>query len=91
MKSIIVKKKSFKEKDAERTLEYKNLNKKMGSLAKASALFAKERYTEAFKAILVAVEIVKTELEERAVREAHRNTLLKSRLGLESDVDITPE
>lgn len=46
---------SFRIKNRERTKVHESLNRKMGCLARASALCAKERYSEAFKVIIEAV------------------------------------
>ena len=43
----------------------KKLNEKLSYLRKANTLFEKERYSEAFKVIIKAVEIVKKELDEK--------------------------
>ena len=51
-KNKILMSKSFKEKDKDRTVDHQHLNRKMAFLAKASALYAKERYSEAFKIIV---------------------------------------
>ena len=71
--------------------EYKNLNEKMASLAKASALCAKERYSEAFKVIVKAVELIKIEMEENQSKTLNKSLFLKSKLGLDKDMDITRE
>lgn len=39
--------------------EAQNYNTKLSCLSRANALYAKERYSEAFEVILKAVEIVK--------------------------------
>ena len=82
MKSMIVERKGFKEKDAERTKKYESLNKKMGCLAKANALCAKERYTEAFKVLIQAVELVKNEIEHNEELQKTKSMVIKGRLGL---------
>ena len=91
MKSMIVERKGFKEKDAERTKKYESLNKKMGCLAKANALCAKERYTEAFKVLIQAVELVKNEIEHNEELQKTKSMVIKGRLGLQRDMDITTE
>lgn len=46
--------------------EEQNLNKKLGYLSRASALCKKERFTEAFKVIVEAVDIIKKEIESKS-------------------------
>jgi hypothetical protein len=90
-KDFITSKKSFKQKDKAREESHKHLNKKMGCLARASALCAKERYTEAFKIIVEAVEIIKKELEQNTHALSMQSLRLKTRLGLDRDMEVTPE
>jgi len=60
-------------------------------LAKASALCAKERYSEAFKIIVEAVDIVKRELEKNNQILSTKSLQMKIRLGIDRDLEVTPE
>lgn len=83
--------KSFKEKDKERTVDHQHLNRKMAFLARASALYAKERYSEAFKIIVQAVDLVKHEIEKDVKKENFHTLKVKTSLGFDKDMDITAE
>lgn len=91
VKDRILQKKSFQKKDRERVEAHANLNKKMGYLARASALCAKERYSEAFKVIVEAVDIIKKELEKNSSQQTYQSLRLKTQLGLDREMEITPE
>lgn len=91
MKHHLTSTQGFRVKDKQRKHNEQSLNRKMGCLARASALCAKERYSDAFKVILEAIEIIKVELEDGETKFSTKSMKLKTHLGLDKDSDITAE
>ena len=58
------------------------INKKMGLYRKANVYYANEKYNDAFKAIVKAVEIVKREYEEKEETDSKHANHWRTKLGL---------
>lgn len=58
------------------------LNRKMGLFRKANVYYAKERYNDAFKVIVKAVEIIKREYELKEDKDSKKAGFWRKKLGL---------
>jgi hypothetical protein len=72
-------------------LEDDNYRKKVGHLKRATLLYEKRRFKEAFEVIIKAIRIVKEEEEDEEVEHQAYVKKLKERLELDIDVELNQE